>query len=356
MSDGVTQDAVEPLMASLDAESQAKAVELGLTESDLAVAMGKEAPEVAETPSPAPSGQVESQEPEQDVVADSGLGGGTDAAETADWVTPDVLELAGSYGLGKDDLADFSGEQEFRRAAAFADRQLMTPAKELTPAVSPPAAPDAAPTPQEIAELAKIDPALFEEAEYDELTMNLVKSVRQMQDRLEEQAKHLKESQQFQETVNKTFYEKETADRLNYFHDCVDQMDQDRYGRSVDDAGRVVDVTDAEQVNRKKLWEAADLLMTGIIGQARRAGQEPKLPSLPSLLMRAEQIAFADDLRNQDRRKFQEAVSAQSKKRRPSAGRSRIVAPPPKENQPVDEVSAIAQHPDVLKFWEGVNS
>lgn len=283
--------------------------------------------------------------------------GGTDAApEPETWIDDDAKTLAKSYGLTEDELSTFGSAAEFDRATALFDRKLVAgvraapvaePAAESAPVI-PPVTQDAAPS------LKKLDEQAYVKAGYDNDTLELVRNHNAMVEQNERLAKMVGELDQFRQQQVQQDELVQHRRRLDHFHDVVDQLDAGRYGRSVDDNGRPLPLNKLTNENRKTLWENANLLRDGLALQARRSGQPVEELSMSVLLKRAERLAFGNDLIAEERRKFQEQVSAQSKRRRPAAGRSRPMAPvkPAEGGGVADPAAEIASNPEIIKMWD----
>ena len=128
-------------------------------------------------------------------------------------------------------------------------------------------------------------------------------------------------------------------------------MDSARYGRTLDDKGGLRKLTTQEDANRAKLHQAAMTIRDAILMQAQRQGRQPEMLPLPVLLKRAENYAFAEEIRAQERQAFSEKVTQQSKQRRPATGRTRVT-PPKQASGNSDSAQSIANHPDLVKAWD----
>lgn len=288
-------------------------------------------------------------EEKKDQEAPAGEAAEESAEETESWVDDQSRQLAESYGMSAEELAEFKSPEEFARAAVFLDKHLISLAPKA--AVQPPAeVPAGKPAEQPPVGKFDLDVQKFIDADYDEHTIELVKAHKALAE----------EHSQLQQSVGQ-FRQQVEADQqratLNNFHDVVDTMEEDLFGRSLtsgsDGSDRlVVKLSEAHESARQKLYETMDALAAGIAAKAAQSGRPAELPPASVLIHRAKQVAFGEELRKRSIREFQEKVAAQSKRRRPAAGRSRPASAPPKaQDGNRDEVADIADHPEVVKLW-----
>jgi len=315
-----------------DVAEKPEAEPLVLTEREIAIARG-------EDPDAAVEGGKEAEltpEVGQDAAGQPAPEGGKDAAPpavNAEWVDDDVLGLARSYGLDENDVKQFDDAEAFRKATLLFDKKLLAEAGQKPADVV--AAPKAVPVADTVTDdPAAIDPQAYIDAGYDEQTVALVKAHKQLADevvrlRAEAQAAQQRTAAEFE------------RDRLLTYHDAVDQLDEKRYGRTLDNAGTIVPLTKEADDNRRKLHDTAQLLAT----------KSPPGTPLSVILKRAEKIAFAEELAAEERRVYQEKVAKQSAKRRPAAGRSKPIAAPVSADGDVDEAVDIANRPEIVKAW-----
>jgi hypothetical protein len=276
-------------------------------------------------------------------------GGSTEAARSAtqsnngqepkEWLTDAHRELASSYGLADEDLKDFGSEAEFRRATRLIDRQL-TAAVEAQRQAQERAnqeqtrkqAEDAAKANQATStapKLTKLDLAKLKEAGYDEDTINLLKTQNDVIDYLEssekekaelrEQTKRLE--QQFQSFSQMSAQPKPSAAPTS---STKRSMAWVMSGSAKPSApmGSFRQLSRAADDNRRKLYDTAEMLAQGMLAQQRAAGMQPQLPPLSVILQRAKALAFAEDIRAEERKKVQAEVTAQAKRVRPVATQS----------------------------------
>lgn len=287
-------------------------------------------------------------------VQDGANGGGTEAADES-WVTDDLRSYAQSYGLGDDELKQFGSADEFKRAALIFDKQLVKPPEPKTEATE-------TATPAEKAEakrLAKLDLKKYEEGGYDEDTLEAVRKQNEAIDYVEQLENRIKEIEPSVEAMKQHFIEQDRIRQINAFHSAVDGLDQDLFGKSLDDSGRVAQLDKKHDDNRRKLYEAGETLVAGLVARARAAGQEPNLPPSNVLLQRALQLAFADELRAKATQKIQSDVKAQSQRRRPVSGNRAVKAAAPDRkvgfDSPRDVAATLLADPEIQGFLKDKN-
>lgn len=262
-----------------------------------------------------------------------------ETTEKEDWATNEHLALANSYGL---DVKNFKTAAEFLAAGQDIDRKLA--AGDAPPPTPKPAGqPPAEPAPE--GAIPSLDPQDYINDEFDEKTVAVVRHAKALSD---DHAKLKTEMEQLRAQVA----ESDRTRAMAAFHDAADMINPDRFGRSLDDDGIPVPITDEQNSSREKLHTAASTIVAGIVSQARSAGKEPVIPPLPVLLRRAENLAFAADIRRQEQERLQDALVSQSSRRRPAGSRRAAVAPTKEVKSEVDPIAAIVNHPDVVKNWD----
>jgi len=309
---------------------------LVLTEREEAIARGEDPDAIGEEAKEEPladdqGGKAETgQEAEIDEKDRSG------GAKEGAWVTEDLKTLAKSYGVSEEELTGFGSESVFRHAAALYDRQLMSPPKKETPSGEPERQ-----VPKKEDEL-DLDVEAYRESGFDEHSLNLVRYAKNLKTELDDLKFEVAKSTAAE-------VERERQQGAWIFHSAVDQMDESRYGRLVKD-GVVRQLGTAEEKARQELFDMAETLRFVLETRAAETGRPAELPPTSVLLQRAEQLAFGEDIRKQERSRLRERAMDQSKRRRPVPGRGRTSAPPQKEES--DPVKAIANHPAVKAFWD----
>lgn len=327
---------------------------------------GKEAPQTA-SPSakadPTPPETAEVAQPTASAQDASAAEGGTEAAPAeGGWITPQILSQARAYGLSDADVQGFEDQEAFDRAAVLFDRFLVSSAKpeEEKPAEKPPAR--VQPAAQETAPAAaapantpegEFDPEYYVKEGYDAATVNMAKALKAQMERTAELQRQLESVAKGQQKAA----EADKTEKGRFFHDVVNTMDADLFGRTVDENGKPRKLTTAEEACRQKLWYTASDLMSASIRAARARGEEPDTSDLAGYLARAKRIAFAEELAAKKQREFQEKVVAQSKRRRPASGA--VKANPVRHGAntgvpetEVDMAKAIANDPRVIAAYE----
>jgi hypothetical protein len=338
-----------------------------LTPREIAIAQGKDPDAVQEEPEHGQESE-EGQENAQVLASEgragteaqggeegssgNGLREPTGETEVSRWVTPEVVAMAESYGLSQDDLDDFESEADFRRMTRLADRSLMNAASQrdqYQKYLAQQQALQRQPAPVAPAPVEQIpDDETLANNGYDEDYIRLARNTRAMQQELAA----VKQFVAGQQRVNAV---QEHTQRLTRFHDAVDELSPERFGRTIDKEGNLVPLDPKHNEAREKLYNAADAMLREMTVRSRQAGVPPRVPPLSVLLRRAEQSIFAKEIRDEERQAFQQRVSEQSRRRRPAAGRPRV-GPVPRMGdggggEEVDPVKAIANHPSLVAWW-----
>ncbi len=334
-------------------EEQKPAFEL--TEREIALCRGEDPDAVVESPGDATEGDDEQEAPvgteaSQDSTSETETEPESEDSST-EWVDDDVRALASSYGMTDEDLGCFRNLDEFRRAGMLFDRNLAGSSRPRGDREAPDSQEDAASPkdgkgpPEEPVEINEAD-----YAGYDDETQRLVKYAKRLKDDV---SSIRSETEKYRKDLDDRFqkYQAELSHRakLQEFHREVDRMNESRYGRSFDSNGRPVKLADNLNGQRKTLYETAETIVAGIISRAAAAGKPPDLPPYHLLLQRAERLAFGEEIRKEDRQELQQRIAAQSKRRRPSPSRSRVLSAPKKTTDALD--ADISNHPDVVKLW-----
>jgi hypothetical protein len=282
----------------------------------------------------------------QPVKDDGAIGtpdSGKDAAEPAvpAWIKDEHRELAKSYGLSDDDLRDFGTEAEFNRAGRLIDKQF---AAQLAP---PPQLPEPPPLQKQPAQATdkmsvkpELDPDKFKAAGYDDEVLNVVKFAKEREAELAK----LQERLESQERANQEAEYRRTYETLEATYDS---MDGRRYGRRANKDGSQRELSRGERESRDRVNQAANTLAAGIIHTGKQ------LPPIGILLQRAEALTFAEDIRAEERRKVQAAITDQSKRRRPVSGQ-RPVKAAARSGKPTtmnEYAKDVADSPAVVKAW-----
>jgi hypothetical protein len=238
--------------------AEAAKTPIELTADELAIIHGG-APEAAAPVETAPTetATVETAAPEAPVEKTAQ----SEKPAEESWVKPEHLELAASYDLSEADLKAFGSHDEFKRFAHLSDRQTAALIEKARRAAAERAAqqqqkptkPDAATQAIEnaavSAKLAKIDLEKLKKDGYDEEALahfakinEVIESREKDQQRIEAAEQltvQLKQSMQEQERRAR---EQEQERRVNSFHDTVDSLGEEIFGKSVGPDGRALEL------------------------------------------------------------------------------------------------------------------
>lgn len=324
-----------------------------LTERELIIAGGGDpdaAPVAEEKEAAEPEkSEVETKAEEKKAVDDKEVAKGTDAQPASSWIDDTVKAKAKDYDLDEEDLKDFGTAEEFARATKILDKQK---AKAVKPAEKKVELAKAEADPEEQDE--DIDPAKY--AEYDEDVVKLAKVAKKSREQVKAQAA---EQAELKKAVQELMTRQQRADQqrvLVDFHDILESQDEDLFGRAVNKAGEPVELDAAKEDNRRKVYEQFVKLHNEEIAEAQKAGREPKLPPMRKLIEKATEMALAKELVARERKRVQDEIAAQSKKRRPVSGSTTrnnpVPAKKPQANDTASLVSEIANDPQIAKFWE----
>ena len=368
--------------------------ELVLTEREIAIASGADPDSLDTSSSNDEEGSVvgAGDVGGDDFADDSNVGqnvakseGGTDAASSdvldeedskdgneendtkvKTWHSDDDVRLAAAYNIDPEELASFGSRDEFLRAAILFDKKLLAEAaaiKESENTVSTVKIGETEKNTEKTRDsIEKIDPTKYSAEEYGPDTVNLVKQLRFMQDRQEAYEVALKQAEEFQKQVQVSFQEHQHRQKLESFHDAVDQMDVSRYGRSIDDNGNYVPLDKSVDDNRRKLFDTVEMLSNAIVQTAVRSKTTPVVPPLTVLLRRAEQVAFGKEIADRDKKEFEGRLKAQAKRRRSAGSASGISSmqnkasmnTQGKSNAEAGSAASIANNPTIVAGWNRI--
>jgi hypothetical protein len=327
------------------------AEKLELTEREIAIAKGED-PDAVAKPEQKAESKVETNPAESGKDSESGKEAASDGV-VSDWIDDEVRSLQGAYGLSEEDLKEFNGGEDFRKALSFYDKQLVkrSAKADTKPDTKPEAAQNKAETQPANKTESKpdefdLDPEQYKKAGYDEETVRVVRVAKE----LREQVKALTAKT---ESLSKRTEDEDRHRAVFEFHDHVDRMDESLYGRSADDDGNYKDLSPEQDANRRKLHEGLKTIVAAIERDAREAGVEPKYPTFASLLKRAENFALGEELRKKTVERVRQDASNQSKQIR-QVNRGKPVTPVTKKtvSREESEVSEIANDPKVRAFWD----
>ena len=269
-------------------------------------------------------GVDESGDGKQDAVA-----GGKDAATPSSWIDDTVRLAARPYGMTDDDLGGFSSADEFRRAAAFLDKQSKRAAEagdKPVDTVTDAAAGAASPS---------LDVQQYIDAGWDDATVNLVKYAKGLRDELDQLKPIAGQLKETQDSLQRQ--------QLHSFHDILDRMDEALYGRSME-GGKSVPLGDDHRANRKTIFDTMKKLAAG---ESAVGGD---IPPLPVLLGQAEQVVFGEELRQRDKKSLQAKIAAQSRRKRSVASGAGSASSSQAKQQPTT-AKQIANSAPIKEMW-----
>ena len=320
--------------------------------------------------SDSPSGEQPTQEATDSSTSPSveEIESGTEAAAAAEppkpWFSDADKELAASYGFGDDDLKDFADQREFNRVARLLDKQLLASVQREQPephkqngheqAAPTSSTADAKPAKQKFT---KLDLDKLKEVGHDPETIEQFKRLNDLvdhaenleQQRAQEQARVEQLEQNFTQ-FQQLMWQAEQQRRANAFHDAIDNLGDERFGRAFGTDGKPTAITKEQDEARRKLYETVETLKAGL------AARGQQIPAESLLLRRAKQVAFAEDIAKEAVAKRNQEIAAQSKLRRPvqqarnNAGQFASKKPLVAMNQH-ERISAVAADPDLQSLY-----
>ena len=280
------------------------------------------------------------------------------ASEEADewYANEDIRQLAASYEIDDKDLKDFGSEAGFRHLTRLIDQKMIADPIQAPPSrrQQPPAdkpegtagkSEDGTPDGKSVMDLNPED--------FDDDTATLLRATQEMQRKIELQQSIIDQQAEWQQKLSAAEKAVEEQRATIVFHQAVDAMNSDLFGRTVDENGKPTPLNKVAEARREQLWHAAEEVLGAMYRNAVKRGQQFQLPPMEALVRRAENYAFGEELNQRSQAKFREQVAAQSRRRRPapSQGRRRP-ASALKPAQQTDDVSSIATDPDVMAFFE----
>lgn len=318
--------------------------EIVLTDRELAIINGDDPDDLAEDEEDTTLGDGKA-----DVTDDDE--GGKDAPEPdqeESWVTDDLRQLAGTYGLQDEDIADFGSGEEFLKAAGMLEKlSLRAAQKQWQDHQAAQQQGNASPT-------GKVEPAKAVETAKDGAAADLESQIKKLREEgydesliapMEAVAAKLRafegslgQIQPVIETQQQRIIAERQSQVMGSFHDVVDALGG-RFG------GAEAALTPEQEKNRETLFNAARLVERDIMSR----GQTP--PSMKVVLQRAELLAFGDEIRKERQEALSKQVRGQSGKRR-SVGRTvtKKSSPPGDSDDPV---AAIANSPEMIALFKG---
>jgi hypothetical protein len=240
--------------------------------------------------------------PESDsteVAAEKPVESATVTPAVESWRDADIKSLAKSYGFTDDELNEFGSKAEFNRATRLIDRQLVAR--------------------RQVAESQAVEKTTAPAVEKPVSLVERMKAKGFDEDSIEI-ARQLEENNKQLQDIATRSQLAESQREFNYFHGIVDGMSEKLFGRATDSAGRPVQLSEAANENRRKLYEAADMIAEGINARAQKLGVNPSMPPMHEIVRQAGAMVFAKEILAEERAAFVKQVAAQSKNRRPVAG------------------------------------
>jgi hypothetical protein len=268
--------------------------------------------------------------------------------EPTSWIQDADRQRAQSYGLDPEDLDAYSTREDFGKALraidkAFSRREPSKPA----PVEAEPEAVESDEYVDEPVVNGKTNVEWYRRNNYDDGSVQLAENQRRIEDAQEARDKEFTALQEQQRQA-------EVQYRLAEFHRTVDAYSP-HFGKSVDESGQVVPLSDADAQRRWKLFDAAQLHLEHIHNAQQMAGLPVSSPPLSQLLKHAEQIAFPEEVLKRakeeavaEREAELKKIAKQSQRRRPVATTASVSAAhrgTPEADPYTTE--AIMRHPNV---------
>lgn len=178
---------------------------------------------------------------------------------------------------------------------------------------------------------------------YDEATIALAESTRKQEERM---AKF--EADRERERADREQYEQQQY--VASVHEAIDDLGMDSFfGRSVDDRGNPVQLSEKHLQRRVKLHDEIMALEIGYAQSGRT------VPPMKTIVQKAKFLAFGDEIAARDKRGRYEKIAAQSQRRRP-VGTSVSAATAMKSTPPENPYSteAILQQPAMQRFFKDI--
>jgi len=287
-----------------------------------------------------------------------------DDPDAAKWYEdPDTIEFAKSYGLSEDDIKDLSSREELDRFGRMYDQnltaaggpgyqQFQQPAPRtnnpLLPGYRPENSPQQQPEQTEQSDTPKFkkrDIAKMKEENYSEDDIMMAEQHNLI---IEEREREAARRQQ-EDEIRK---QQETDRVLIEFHQSLDGMDQNTFGRVVGKNGSVnQDLGGLHTANRQMVLSK----MASMYDALEKQGQ--RNISVAQLAKRAVNVVFGEvgttpRVANQTGKTRE--IQSQSRRRRPSgvSGRTSTRQAPPVQS---DNPSDIANSPQMKKLWARFN-
>jgi len=330
---------------AVEQETKEEEFSAELTPREVLIAQGDDPDSAsADEPNDGPTGEF------QDSPADDSSDAHEETAHeepAQTWLNDEYFAMADSYGLTLEDVQEMSGPEELMRMGKVL-RQI--PVAQQQDALA--AGADTAEEEEEKEEGhpgfadGKINPKWFEDEGYDEVTVMIAKQLLQTQEGLSD----------FRSTsapVMEGYAMEQQAKEINAFHDSLDKLDGEFFGKSIDEDGSPI--TQLEPVSsgrRQKMLEAVSYVASDLADRQRSQGRTPQLPGYDKLAEMAYPLAFPEESEKGHRAGREEKLVKQSSKRRRAGGTngatsSNRVA---RSDGPWD-ASYLINDPDLTKKW-----
>lgn len=336
-----------PDASAPEQEAAPQSESLELTPREIAIAEGNDPDEVGQP--------AETDATTETAVAETKPAEVAAAQPPKPWFEDYDRTVASTFGLSDDDLKDFSSREEFGRVIKHLAKVRQSQPK-AEPQKQEPAKTEAVVEDADQPEVnGKINPAYYEKRadEYDADTIRIIKQQRALQDKLEAiEQQGEQRSKQLEEQQAAAEYQRQ----MDAFHDACDAVDPELFGKSLDEFGNPVDLTDDAAANRKSALEEVYWLSQRIIAEQQAKGLPPAVPSFPQLLKQAIPRAFADQLAKREAEKKKQAAISQSREIRPAAGSNGAAAARRAPVTQSDDPDEIANDPEIVAFWNKRNS
>ena len=264
----------------------------------------------------------EAEAPEESTEEDSS------EPEEQDWVS-EVAELAASYGMDEDEVREtFKSKEEFERLSVVMDKQQ---ALYMRQPESTPESYEKQPEPEEPSEVpglkadGTLDLEWLQENGYDETSIAMFKKVHTLEQQAREQQAYVLAKEQYA--------------RDNAFHDSLDVIDPEFFGKSVDDDGNPIYDLPKEYADRRGRLakEVRDVLYPQMVQQNLKKGIVSE-PNMRLAVKRGINLVFGKEMAERESRKRGEALKKQAARRRPVNSTSQSAAARAASKRPSDEV------------------
>ena len=287
--------------------------------------------------------ETEEQAEEQEEQASDSQDSSEETTEDS-WINDDMKDMAASYGLSDEELADFGSAEEFERFGKFLDRQVSrreaaASNKTSTEDTSTEETTDATETTEE-AKSGKLpfDIEKLEEEEYSDITLEMAKTINALTEQLGGVTPEIQKIVD-QQNASRQEATRKVQDEFDSFLD--ETADNAIFGKRGD--GKVNDV---QMGAREEVWGVMAQLQQDAEERAEKAGRKAPEPNIKTLATRAIQILHPENTRKIDAEK----VEKQSKTRRPVTTTTATRKTEVRKDDDNDPES-IANDPALLDYW-----